>query len=50
MLSGELKTEFLLGNSTIKNLTRRGDIDKINSEMERQKMSIDLNKPLSFFD
>ena len=50
LLSGELKTEFLLGNSTIKNLTRRGDIDKINSEMERQKMSIDLNKPLSFFD
>ena len=50
LLSGELKTEFLLGNSTIKNLTRHGDIDKINSEMERQKMSINLNKPLSFFD
>ena len=50
LLSGELKTEFLLGNSTIRNLTRRGDIDKINSEMERQKMSMELNKPLSFFD
>lgn len=48
--TGELKSEFLLGNKEIRNLTKRGDIDKINSEMERQKMCIDQNKDLFFFD
>ena len=48
--TGDLKTEFLLGNKEIKNLTRRGDIDKINSEMERQKMCIEQRKDLYFFD
>jgi Tfp pilus assembly pilus retraction ATPase PilT len=50
LLSGTLSTDFLLGNREVRNLTKTGDIDKLNSEMERQKMSLDLDKDLFFFD
>jgi twitching motility protein PilT len=43
LLNGTLKTKFLKGNSTVAGIIKNGDIDKLNSEIERQEIAINKN-------
>jgi Tfp pilus assembly pilus retraction ATPase PilT len=45
--TGKLETQFLMGSQETSNLIKRGDIDKISSELERQNKCLELKKPIN---
>lgn len=44
----KMKTEFLLGTREVVNQIKRGEVDKVSSELERQLKCIELKKDLDF--
>ena len=46
--TGKLKSEFLMGTKETQLLIRRGEIDKISSELELQKQRISLKKEINY--